>query len=617
MRGRWLVALVAMTGGVAVLSARQAAPVAVSEADARSAAGRALALVQASVITFEKARPCVSCHHQALSLAGLRMARERGVSFDEAVARGPAERYARGLANLDRAVQAAGQIDPALDWGTSLAAIDDAGIDGNLTSAVYARLIAQRQEADGRWITTDARPPQSVSVFTATAFSARAVATYLPPELSKERDERLARARSWLMTTTPRNNEDRTFQLLGLAWTGASADQMRPHAERLIAEQRADGGWAQLPRLDSDAYATGQAVVALTRTGIPASNSAVRRALRYLLDRQQPDGSWMVNTRIVEQDLLSPQFFDSGFPHGTDQYASCSGTLWAAMALMSSLPVASPDGRVLPRQTVAAADELPWMRTALFGTTAELQALLDGGLSVNAKSAKGTTLLMMSAHDPSKAALLLSRGADVTAESELHHTALMVAANYRGSIATVQALLARGASAAAPASQPVGRVVSPLLYAVWSGDRDKVTLLLDRGADIRAKVSIGGGIFTATPLQLAIFQRDAAMVRLLASRGAPVDALGEAGATPLADAVFSNTPEIIATLISLGADVNQVDQQGETALMHAAMIDHGDTGVLEALLAAGARRDLVAPDKRTALAMAREYGHADHVRKLE
>ena len=162
MRGRWLVALVAVTGWVAVLSARQAAPVAVSEADARAAAGRALALVQASVTTFEKTRTCVSCHHQALSLAGLRMARERGVSFDEAAARGPAERYARGLANLDRAVQAAGQIDPALDWGTSLAAIDDAGIDGNLTSAVYARLIAQRQEADGRWITTDARPPQSV-----------------------------------------------------------------------------------------------------------------------------------------------------------------------------------------------------------------------------------------------------------------------------------------------------------------------------------------------------------------------------------------------------------------------------------------------------------------------
>ncbi len=224
---------------------------------------------------------------------------------------------------------------------------------------------------------------------------------------------------------------------------------------------------------------------------------------------------------------------------------------------------------------------------------------------------------MMSAHDPSKATLLLSRGADVSAESELHHTALMVAANYRGSIATVQAMLTRGASAAAPANQPVGRVVSPLLYAVWSGDRDKVALLLDRGADVRAKVSIGGGIFTATPLQLAIFQRDAAMVRLLASRGAPVDALGEAGATPLADAVFSNTPEIIATLVSLGADVNQVDQQGETALMHAAMIDHGETGVLEALLAAGARRDLVAPDKRTALAMAREYRHADHVRKLE
>jgi ankyrin repeat protein len=81
--------------------------------------------------------------------------------------------------------------------------------------------------------------------------------------------------------------------------------------------------------------------------------------------------------------------------------------------------------------------------------------------------------------------------------------------------------------------------------------------------------------------------------------------------------VLSNDVAAVTLLLSLGADVNLVDQNGETALMHAAMVDYGDTRVLDALLAAGARRDLASPDKRTALDLARAWGHTDHVRLLE
>ena len=52
----------------------------------------------------------------------------------------------------------------------------------------------------------------------------------------------------------------------------------------LIAEQRSDGGWSQLPTMTSDAYATGQALYALAESGalratVPAHGVAV-----YLLD---------------------------------------------------------------------------------------------------------------------------------------------------------------------------------------------------------------------------------------------------------------------------------------------------------------------------------------------
>ena len=87
--------------------------------------------------------------------------------------------------------------------------------------------------------------------------------------------------------------------------------------------------------------------------------------------------------------------------------------------------------------------------------------------------------------------------------------------------------------------------------------------------------------------------------------------------SPLTQATLTNDAAVVKALIALGADVNLVDQGGETALMHAAMVDYGDTRVIDALLAAGARREVTSPDKRTALDLARQYGHADHARKLE
>ena len=42
---------------------------------------------------------------------------------------------------------------------------------------------------------------------------------------------------------------------------------MTAAASALLKEQRSDGGWAQLPTLESDAYATGQALYALVESG--------------------------------------------------------------------------------------------------------------------------------------------------------------------------------------------------------------------------------------------------------------------------------------------------------------------------------------------------------------
>ena len=68
-----------------------------------------------------------------------------------------------------------------------------------------------------------------------------------------------------------------------------------PHAKALVAEQQPDGGWAQLPTLSSDAYATGQAIYALSvGAGLKHDHPAIEHGRRYLVQTQLADGTWHV-----------------------------------------------------------------------------------------------------------------------------------------------------------------------------------------------------------------------------------------------------------------------------------------------------------------------------------
>jgi ankyrin repeat protein len=603
MRGWFVGVLTLGLLTVATLTARQApAPAPVSEADAGAAAGKAITLLQQSVTTWESKRSCASCHHQHLPLTVLRTARQRGVAFDVTSARDSAARLAEPAANLDFAVQAVMQIDPAMDSGSWLNSLADIGVRPTLATQVFARRILNRQFPDGHWGTIDVRPPQSYSIVTSTAVALRAIQGYLPASMHAERRAAVDRARQWLSTVVPVDNEDRTFQLLGLASAGAAPASVEPQVRGLLGTQRPDGGWAQLPRLASDAYATGQALLALQRAGgVPRSHPSVQRGLAYLLAQQHPDGSWLVETRLHEQDLVSPPYFETGFPHGLHQISSAMGTTWAAMALLESLPVRAPDATVVdggvPLDTSA---EQPWMQTALFGTADELGRLLDQGLDANSRTPKGTTALMMAAHDADKVARLLAKGADVATLSEMRHNALMVSANHRGSLVAMTRLLDKGASPEEPPA-PAGSLkhFSPMLYALWSGETAKVALLMERGAKMPRRVSLLGGEVAVSPLELAIFQRDLPMVTYLIGRGVDVNEINEIGVTPLTQATLANDVSVVK------------------ALLHAAMVDYGDSAVIDALLAAGATRDTASPDKRTARDMARQYGHREHARRLE
>jgi hypothetical protein len=206
----------------------------------------------------------------------------------------------------------------------------------DLNTDAVAMYIKMHQMTDGHWElgrgTT--RPPLGSGYIGQTALAMRALQLYAPKAGKSAYDKAIRLASNWLANAETTNNDDRAWRLLGLAWAGAANGAKQKAMRELLAFQRADGGWSDISSLRSTPYATGRALVALQTGGLPTSDPAYRRGIRFLLDSQQEDGSWYVQSRA----LGFQPYFDAGFPYGHDQWISAAGTSWATMALTLAAP---------------------------------------------------------------------------------------------------------------------------------------------------------------------------------------------------------------------------------------------------------------------------------------
>jgi hypothetical protein len=309
----------------------------------KDSAQRAIALLEKSGPQFVKGSACVSCHHQFLPQMTMASGRSRGFVIDEESARLQTESIIRTFKPVREAIlQSKDRIpDPAITASYALLALASQNYPADETTAAMASLIGSVQGADGGFRAFAARPPIESSHFAATALSLRALQLYGPN--GKATDEQVSRATAWLAGSKPVTTEDRAMQLLGMGWGNAKSRDIREKAIGLIAEQRPDGGWAQLPGLETDAYATGQALVALNRAAqIPVSDPVYQRGIAFLLRTQFSDGSWLVRTRAFPFQ----KYKESGFPHGKDQWISAAGTSWAAMAMSLVFPREMEESRL-------------------------------------------------------------------------------------------------------------------------------------------------------------------------------------------------------------------------------------------------------------------------------
>ena len=100
-------------------------------------------------------------------------------------------------------------------------------------------------------------------------------------------------------------------------------------AQQLQKAQNDDGGWGQVKKANSDAFATGQALYALAEAGARSDDVAVRKAQSFLAKSQRQDGAWDMTSRaIMGNGKVATKF----------EPITHAASAWAVMGLVRSTP---------------------------------------------------------------------------------------------------------------------------------------------------------------------------------------------------------------------------------------------------------------------------------------
>jgi N-acyl-D-amino-acid deacylase len=300
----------------------------------REAATRAVRLIDRTSANFLTTRACFTCHTQTLSAMVLRDARKVGFEIDEANFKRQSERAFElndDLGGGGLRVDTVGYALWALDIGQHPA--DD-------KTQAMVEYVLNYQKDLGTWKITVDRPPAEASNFTTNYVALRGLNRYGNAKQREAIATRATAVKQWLESANAADTEDQVFRLRLAHELKLPSDKVDRFVQKLLSEQDADGGWAQKRGMMPDAYATGSVLVALHEAGgLSYQNSAWVRGLGYLLRTQKPDGSWQVETRAKPLQ----EHFESGFPHGKDQFISAFATGWATEALLMSLAQCAVD----------------------------------------------------------------------------------------------------------------------------------------------------------------------------------------------------------------------------------------------------------------------------------
>lgn len=271
--------------------------------DTTAAIDRGLAFLAKDALAWKAAHNCVSCHHGSLVAWALQEAKVRGHAVDEAVMNEMTQ-WVAGSGNGKTGVPRPVGIPKALNAKAiyfilalnSVPKPDEAVQKG-------LKLMLETVEGDqlenGSWASwPQTRPPFFGN--SDDSFTAMATLALLPAAAADDAAAKATRDKAvkWLTETkTDGDPQSVAMRLLTWAKLGRPAAELQPLIQIITERQNADGGWSQAKDMSSDAWATGQALYALSHAGLKPDDPIITRGQAFLVKTQLPDGSWPMTSR--------------------------------------------------------------------------------------------------------------------------------------------------------------------------------------------------------------------------------------------------------------------------------------------------------------------------------
>jgi squalene-hopene/tetraprenyl-beta-curcumene cyclase len=307
--------------------------------DVKETINRGLAFLAKDNLAWKEKRQCAECHHAPFTIWALNEGKREGYGVDEKVLTNlttwvlTKDHLAKLVAKPPKQEKIELNEAPLLlalgvEAGGATAAQD--GLKKLLTS------VLGDQDKDGAWRLSYEFRPIGSSPEVLTTLALLALSAQNAPDMGKEGKAARERGLEWLRNAGP-DEELQAAALRLILWRrlGLPAGEWEPLVKRIRSTQNSDGGWGQIPKARSDAYATGQALYALAEAGVKPDEEAAQKAQSFLAKTQREDGAWPMVSRAIMRDGKPPKNLEP---------ITHAGSAWAVLGLVRSSPnVAKPD----------------------------------------------------------------------------------------------------------------------------------------------------------------------------------------------------------------------------------------------------------------------------------
>ena len=307
--------------------------------DVKETISRGLTFLAKDNLAWKEKRQCAECHHAPFTIWALSEGKKRGHAVDEkALAQLTSwvltnDHLAKLVAKPPKREQVELNEAPLM-LALGVEAWDAKGTQDGLKKLLTS--VLADQDKDGSWKLSYEFRPIGSSPEVLTTLALLALSAPNAPDMGEEGKAAQQRGLKWLRAAKP-DDELQAAALQLVLWRRLDlpASEWEPLVKRVRSAQNPDGGFRQVPKAKSDAYATGQALYALAEAGVKPEDEAVRKARSFLAKTQREDGGWTMVSRAIMRDGKPPKNLEP---------ITHAGSAWAVLGLVRSSPsVAKPD----------------------------------------------------------------------------------------------------------------------------------------------------------------------------------------------------------------------------------------------------------------------------------